>query len=108
MTEDTKYLLRPWLGRDDLIEEFRKTPLGPHSDPLLHLLTVLRGVPTQGKYVLVEPEGPDNGWLLATLPGERGKAPALVPGYRFNTLAEAEWTVFRLRWAYWTGEELRA
>lgn len=108
MSDDTKDLLKPWFGRHDLVEEFRLSPLGPYSDPLLHLLTVLRGVPTRGKYVLVEPERPDEGWLLATLPGERGKAPVIVPGYQFSSLAEAEWTVFRLRWGYWTGEEVSA
>lgn len=108
MSDDTKTLLAPYLGRPELIEAFRNAPLGPYPDELLHLLTVLRGVPAQGKYVLVECEDPDGGWALATLPGVRGEAPGIVPGYRFESLAEAEWTVFRLRWTYWTGEELQA
>jgi hypothetical protein len=108
MSEDTKTLLAPYAGRHDLVEAFRKAPLGPWPDELLHLLTVLRGVPAAGKYVLVECEDPQGGWALATLPGTRGEAPTPVPGYRFTSLAEAEWTVFRLRWAYWTGEELPA
>lgn len=108
MSEDTKTLLEPYTDRHDLIEAFRDAPLGPWPDELLHLLTVLRGVPAEGKYVLVECEGKQSGWALATLPGNRGESPSLVPGYHFTSLAEAEWTVFRLRWTYWTGEELPA
>jgi len=105
MSQDTHRFLAPYFERDDLIEEFRANPLGPHSDELVHLLTVLRGVPAAGKYALIEVER-DREWALATLSGERGVAPTLLPEHRFTSLADAEWTVFRLRWAYWTGREL--
>ena len=106
MSEATQRFLAPYVDRHDLVEEFRAAPLGPHSDALLHLLTVIRSVPAAGKYVLVEIE-PDQSWMLATLPGERGQGPTPMPEYRFDSLQEAEWTVFRLRWQYWTGQELK-
>lgn len=105
MSESTRRFLAPYLDRHDLIEEFRAAPLGPYSDELLHLLTVIRGTPANDKYALIEIE-PGKNWMLATLPGERGQAPMPIPEYRFASLEEAEWTVFRLRWKFWTGEEL--
>lgn len=106
MSEATQRFLTPYIHRHDLVEEFRAAPLGPHSDALLHLLTVIRSVPAQGKYVLVEIE-PEQAWILATLPHARGQGPTPIPEYRFTSLHEAEWTVFRLRWQYWTGQELQ-
>ena len=105
MSEHTRRFLAPYVERDDLIAEFRANPLGPHSDELVHMMSVLRNVSPAGKYALIEIER-DQRWALATLSGERGVAPTLVPGHEFTSLAEAEWVVFRLRWAYWTGREL--
>lgn len=107
MSHDANRMLAPYIGRRDLVEIFRLNPLGPYPDALLHMLTILRGVPPDGKYVLIETE-PEHEWVLGTLSGTRGVGPEIHGEYRFNDLAEAEWTIFRLRWAWWTGEELEA
>ena len=40
------------------------------------------------------------------MPGKRGDPIEIVPGHRFDSLQEAEWTVFKLRWQEHTGETL--
>lgn len=105
MSNDARRMLQPYIGRRDLVEAFRMNPLGPYPDELLHMLTILRGVPAEGKFVLIEIE-PEREWVLGTLSGKRGVGPDIHEEYRFDNLADAEWAIFRLRWAWWTGEEL--
>jgi hypothetical protein len=87
------------------VDEFRKQPLGPHSPNLQRVLNAMRGAPQRGKYVLVCTK-PHKEWALGRLPGERGKPVELLPDQVFRSLAEAEWTVFRLRWKEHTGTDL--
>lgn len=107
MHQDTLRLLQPYLGRTDLAEAFLEQPLGPYPDELLHMLTLLRGVPPEGKYVLIELD-PGKSWILGSLSGKRGVPLRVMSEFRFDDLAQAERTIFRLRWAWWTGEELTA
>ncbi|HTO84142.1 MAG TPA: hypothetical protein VMQ73_18095 [Methylomirabilota bacterium] len=87
------------------VDEFRNRPIGPHSPGLLRVLNAMRGAPQRGKYVLVCTK-PHREWVLGRLPGERGKPVETIPDQVFQSLAEAEWTVFRLRWKELTGSDL--
>jgi len=98
-------MLEPYAQRTDLARRFLETPLGPYPDELLHMLTILRGVPAKCKYVLIE-TNPGREWVLGVLSGERGVGPTVYPEHRFDNLEDAEWEIFRLLWAWWTGKEL--
>jgi len=87
----------------ELAREFRAKPLGSHSAGLAQLLTLFRGAPMEGKYVLVCTE-PHAQWRLGQLPGRRGEPVALVDDVVFHDRAEAEWEVFCRRWEAHFGE----
>jgi hypothetical protein len=87
------------------VDEFRTHPVGPHSPNLQRVLNAMRSAPLRGKYVLVCTK-PHKEWVLGRLPGERGKPVELLPDQVFHSLADAEWTVFRLRWKEHTGTDL--
>lgn len=76
-----------------------------HSPGLQRVLNVMRGGPKAGKYVLVVRE-PFRCWVLARMPAGRGEPVRILDEYEFTDRAEAEWTVFRLRWREHTGSEL--
>jgi hypothetical protein len=89
--------------RVDLAREFRANPFGEHSPDLQYLLNIMR---TPGKdpfhVLLVDKMG--ERWTLATKePGTR--TPPRRTNVVFTDLKEAEWHVFRLRWAALAGEE---
>jgi hypothetical protein len=86
------------------VDEFRAKPIGPHSPGLQRVLNAMRGAPQKGKYVLVCTR-PHREWVLGRLVG-RGRPVEILPDRRFNSLAEAEWAVFRLRWREHTGTDL--
>ena len=95
-------------SRRDLIEEFRRSPRGPHGDELQKLLHRMRwaGDPEAGgRYVLLVRE-PGRRWVLAKLPAARGQPIVPIPNQVFTSLAEAEWEVFKRRWHALTGETL--
>lgn len=95
-------------GRIDLAEEFRRDPRGRHSDALQKLLHRMRwqGDPTEsGRYVLVVLE-PGRRWRLARLPRRRGAPVEFFSDRVFDSLAQAEWHVFALRWRALTGRDL--
>jgi len=92
-------------SRRDLIEEFRRQPVGAHSPDLRLLLNRLRTGQTGAPYILVCTR-PHREWLLARKTGERGSAVELVPGFVFTSPEEAEWQVFKLLWKEATGESL--
>ena len=95
----------PATGSDtELIDEFRRNPIGHHSPALQRLLNRLRGAPMAGKYCLVT-EKVNQRWRLAKTTGVRG-APLKLLDKRFDSMAEAEWYVFRQRWQELTGERL--
>ena len=66
----SNYKLRP----EDSVysEEFHQSPIGHHSPGPNRTLTLFRGEPTEGKYVLVCRE-PHQEWVLGQLSGQRGK-----------------------------------
>ena len=92
-------------SRKDLVEEFRRTPVGHHSADLLMLLNFLRAAPLEGKHVLVCTK-PHREWVLAQLSGGRGSPVRLLADQMFTSIEDAEWAVFKLRWKQHTGEDL--
>ena len=89
--------------RLDLAREFKAQPHGEHSPDLQYLLAVMRKPDGRPFHLLVMTE-PDARWTLALMePG--GKKPPRLTNTTFTDLAEAEWQVFRLRWAEHAGEE---
>ena len=92
-------------SRKDLVEEFRKTPVGHHSPELQKLMNRLRVEHFPGKHVLICTK-PFEEWRLARLSGVRGEAPEVVEGVVYTSIDEAEWAVFKIRWKAHTGEDL--
>jgi hypothetical protein len=77
--------------RLDLAREFRANPFGEHSPDLQYLLNLMRR--------------PGARWTLAVVrPG--GREPPRRTNVVFTDLKEAEWHVFKLRWAALSGEDL--
>ena len=58
-------------SRKDLIEEFRRTPVGRHSADLRYLLNRMRTAPGLPNYVLICTV-PQREWILATKQPGRG------------------------------------
>lgn len=88
-------------ARMDLVAEFRRSPLGPHSEELVHLLWNLRAQTPNGRYVL-ERVGRDR-WRALHLIGGRRPRREQVPEPPYETREDAEWAIFRLRWRDHTG-----
>ena len=86
-------------------EEFRRNPIGHHSPGLNRILTLFRGEPVEGKYVLVCTK-PHREWLLGQLSGRRGEPVTVFADKIFRDQVAAEWEVFKHRWKRHTGEEL--
>ena len=91
------------MATSDLIEEFRRQPIGRHSPELRLLLNNLRRGQKADPYILVCTK-PQAEWKLARKPAGRGSALRLVPGFVFTSPEEAEWEVFKLLWKESTGE----
>lgn len=91
--------------RQDLIEEMRASPRGPHSDDLRKLLHRMRWTGVGKRHVLIVLE-PNRRWMLGRLPGRRGAPVETFPNRIFTSLAEAEWAVFVMRWEALTGQRL--
>ena len=92
-------------SRKDLVEEFRRTPVGRHSADLRYLLNRMRTAPELPNYVLINTV-PQREWLLATKAPGRGTPAEIVEGYVFTDSNQAEWEVFKLRWRALTGEAI--
>jgi len=92
-------------SRRDLIDEFRRAPIGRHSPDLRLLLNRMRMSEGANAYILVCTR-PHQEWRLARKSTRRGGAVTLVAGHIFHTPEEAEWAVFKLRWQELTGESL--
>ena len=90
--------------RLDLAEEFKRKPYGRHSADLQRILNRMRSEPFEGHYVLLR-DGRFGPYRL----GQFGKTPAdpVTPtGHVFQSVREAEWAVFKLRWRRLTGQDL--
>lgn len=92
-------------SRTDLAEEFRANPFGRHSPDLQALLAHMRGAPIPGKHFLWMIE-PHSRWSLAQFSDEQPVRGRKLPDHVFDTIEEAEWFVFRLRWRALFGSEL--
>ena len=92
--------------RLDLAAEFRARPIGIHSPELQAVLTVMRSLPLEQRYVLIRRK-PHGEWVLGQLTGVRNEPPRIYYDKVFHNVDEAEWHVFKLRWKHATGEELR-
>jgi N,N-dimethylformamidase len=90
--------------RLDLAREFRTNPFGEHSPDLQYLLNLMRTPSTTPFHVLFIDQAGER-WTLGLMePGQR--KPPRRTNTVFTDLKEAEWHVFRLRWAQLAGEEL--
>ena len=92
-------------NRRDLIEEFKRAPVGRHSPDLRVLLNTLRKGQKSESWVLVCVE-PHRRWRLAKKAAGRGGAVRLVGDAVFTSPEQAEWEVFKLLWRDRTGEDL--
>ena len=91
-------------SRLDLAREFRANPFGAHSPDLQYLLHIMRQPGPEPFHVLLV-DRPGERWILAVMePGSR-TAPRPT-NVAFTDLKEAEWHIFKLRWARLAGEEL--
>ena len=79
-------------------EEFRSNPYGPHGPRLQRIVNAFRAEPAERKYVLIA-VAPHREWVLGRLTGERARPVEVFEGCTFKSLMEAEWEVFKLRWA---------
>ncbi len=82
--------------RLDLAREYRARPFGVHSPDLQYLLNLMRTSDVGGRYVLLMTR-PHVQWTLARMPACGLGAPQPT-NTTFDSLEEAEWAVFRLRW----------
>ncbi len=92
--------------RLDLVDEFRRKPLGPYSEELRVLLWHLRAQHPAGRYVL-EQLG-ESHWRVLHLVGGTRPRVELVTGPLIESFEDAEWEIFRLRWRDHTGRVLPA
>jgi len=83
--------------RVDLVEEFRRQPFGRHSSDLQALLNYMRGRSIIGKHFLLL-IGPHTKWMLAKFTAGSPLGSEPLSDHVFDTIEEAEWFVFKLRW----------
>ena len=88
--------------RLDLAREFKANPFGAHSPDLQYLLNILRA-PGEGPFHVLLIDRAGERWTLAMMESGRPPRPTNIV---FTDLKEAEWHVFRARWAAHAGEEL--
>jgi branched-chain amino acid transport system permease protein len=88
-----------------LAEEFRAKARGPYSPALQRVLNQMRGLPVAGKHILIHGQRTRR-YTLAQLTGQRGRPIVRHDEISFETVAEAEWHVFQLRWRQLTGQTL--
>ena len=79
-----------------LIEEYRASPLGQHSDELERVLNYFRRAPLGGRYALYELE-PGRRYKIVTTAGPAGSLPEDVDGTVYADKSEALHAVFLKR-----------
>ncbi|MDH3452720.1 MAG: hypothetical protein OEN20_09880, partial [Gammaproteobacteria bacterium] len=91
--------------RLDLAREYKRNPLGPHSQDLQKILKIMRWDSAVKRWIAVQIErgGP---WYLARTNGPKGHALSVYLEQPCETLAQAQWAIFRQRWQAHTGEAL--
>ena len=73
---------------DEVIAEYKKNPLGQHSEPLSRLLHFFSSAPQKNKYVIMR-KSDNSAYKIVALSGERGVVPKDVSNETFNTLTDA-------------------
>lgn len=94
-------------ARHDLVEEFRRNPLGPYGPELSLVVNRLKMMPLADRHVLVCTKRGQE-WVLARLPSERGAPVEIFQERVFDDYAEAVWEVFKRRWHTVTGQDIGA
>jgi hypothetical protein len=95
-TETGRYAIEQARTRERaLIARFKAAPLGPYDPELLAFLQPLRNLPGRGKHALMRMPA-RGGYTLVRL-GDRLNPVEIIGGF-FDSLADAEWAVFRARW----------
>jgi branched-chain amino acid transport system permease protein len=79
-----------------LIEEHRRTPVGPQSDSLARVLNYFRRAPIVGKYA-VWAKGSFGPYQIIALSGVRGQRPRSVDEREYETLERAYHAIFLRR-----------
>ena len=79
-----------------LIEEYRASPMGQHSDDLERVLNYFRRAPFEGKYVLFELEA-NRKYKIMTTTAAEGGLPQDVDGTVYSDKNEALHAVFLKR-----------
>ncbi len=92
-------------NRMDLAKEYRNNIRGPFSLELQQILDKMRTTPLNGRFVILISK-PFEEFSLAQLTGVRGENPKLVEGVKYSSIAEAEWDIFKRRWALLSGIEI--
>jgi branched-chain amino acid transport system permease protein len=77
---------------EDLVEEHRRAPRGPHSDRLARVLRYFRSQPIPGKLIVIE-EIPWERYRIGVLTGTPGRAATPLEGC-YATYAEALHAIF--------------
>jgi hypothetical protein len=85
-------------SRLEPVREFRARPIGHHSTELTSMLSILRAGDVRGKFCLICIR-PHAEWAIGRMSGVRGVAPAIADNRVFRSIEEAEWAIFKLRWA---------
>ena len=85
-------------------EEYFENPLGPHSPSLQRLLTIMRADTVDDAHVIVEVD--DGGYGLGCVSDRRGDPVRVYEGVHFETYADAQRAMFKLRWEMLTGQTL--
>ncbi|MEZ5858313.1 MAG: hypothetical protein R3D28_04815 [Geminicoccaceae bacterium] len=92
-------------SRLDLAREFKANPFGEHRPDLQYLLNLMRRPDPKRPHFVLMPRQWGESWTLAVMePG--GASPPRPTNLVFTDAGEAEWHVFKLRWAELAGEEL--
>jgi len=84
--------------KSSLAMEFRSNPFGSHSAELQKLLNLMRSVPIAGKHFLFMSKTQEQ-WVLGRFSTVGPITPVLDWTTTFSSLTDAEWHVFKIRWA---------
>ena len=77
---------------DDLIEEYRRQPLGRHSEPLERVLAYFRRLPISQQYALKQER--DGTYRMISMSGRKGVAPKLVSNEIYQTTQDGYFGIF--------------
>ena len=92
-------------SRLDLCNEFRESPIGPHSPDLQKLIKLLRWERIESRYLLVQPKR-GKPWFLAHTTGPKAHPLEIFWDQEFLDLPSAYWALFKARWEANTGQRL--